>query len=161
MSPRAAPTLLLLTLGSAPVVAHAADAPSRVSLRWNAPDDCPDDAALVQAVEGVLGQPLTASREQQLAISVNVLGGSGGYSAKLSFKGPQGSQERFLEHPECGKLTEAVALLVALAIDPERVKARQPQVGPTPEAAPTKPEPVAPERNEPGSARTGRRSGVV
>lgn len=151
MSRRATLTLAVVLLYSAPVVSHAADAPPRVSMRWNAPDDCPDDAALMQAVEGLLGQALM-SQEQQLAISINVLGGSGGYSAKLSFKGPQGSLDRFLEHPDCSKLAEAVALLTALAIDPERVSAHQAQAGSTeqgPQPDLVTPKPVAPEPSEP------------
>lgn len=130
--------------------AHAADAPERVSLRWNAPDACPDDAELVRAVEGFLGQPLVESRQQQLSISVSVQVGASGFSANLSFKSPGGTQERFLEHPECGKLTEGVALLAALAIDPERVKARQAAAEttgnnePPPEPAPAPPKPEPP-----------------
>lgn len=130
--------------------AQAADAPERVTLRWNAPDTCPDDAQLVRAVEGFLGQPLVESREQQLAVSVTVQVGPGGFSAKLSFTSPAGTQERFLEHPECGKLTEGVALLAALAIDPDRVKARQASVEatgtrePPPEPALASPKSEAP-----------------
>ena len=146
--------------------ARAADAPPRVSLRWNAPDACPDDSQLVHAVEEVLGQPLSTSREQQLSVSINVLGDTGNFSAKLSFKSPQGTQERFLEHPDCGKLVEGVALLAALAIDPERVKARQteadtaagehaatePTPASTPPAPPSTPPPpavLAPARERP------------
>jgi hypothetical protein len=129
--------------------AQAADAPERVSLRWNAPETCPDDAQLVRAVEGFLGQPLVESREQQLSISVTVQVGPGGFSAKLSFKSPAGTQERFLEHPECGKLTEGVALLAALAIDPERVQARRASAEtgasePAPEPAPASPKSAVP-----------------
>jgi hypothetical protein len=76
-------------------------------------------------VEEFLGQPLSASRQQQLSVSINVVGNATSFSAKLTFSGAQGTQERFLEHAECDKLTQGVALLAALAIDPERVKARQ------------------------------------
>jgi hypothetical protein len=50
---------------------------------------------------------------------------STGYAAKVSFTSPEGSDERYLEHPSCAQLVNAVALVVALAIDPERVHARQ------------------------------------
>src|SRR6187402_57680 len=128
--------------------AHAADAPERVTLRWNAPGTCPDDAQLVRAVEGFLGQPLVESREQQLAVSVTVQVGPGGFSAKLSFTSPAGTQERFLEHPECGKLTEGVALLAALAIDPDRVKARQAAVETTGTREPPPEAPLASPKSE-------------
>lgn len=128
---------------------RAADALERVSLRWNAPDTCPDDAQLVRAVEGFLGQPLVESREQQLSVSVTVQVGPDGFAAKLSFKSPAGTQERFLEHPECAKLTEGVALLAALAIDPERVKARQASAAATTGEPPPEPAPVSPEPKSP------------
>jgi hypothetical protein len=133
--------------------AGAVDTSERVSLRWNAPDACPDDSELVHAVEEFLGQPLSASREQQLSVSINVLGSASSFSAKLTFTSPQGTQERFLEHAECDKLTQGVALLAALAIDPERVKARQaageaanaePEPAPAPAVAEAPPAPTAP-----------------
>jgi hypothetical protein len=147
---RGAVSMVVVVASLATAGAQAADAPERVSLRWNAPDTCPDDAQLVRAVEGFLGQPLVESREQQLSVSVNVQAGPGGFAAKLSFKSPGGTQERFLEHPECSKLTEGVALLAALAIDPERVKARQASVDttgtsePPPDPASASPRPEAP-----------------
>lgn len=97
----------------------------RVSLRWDAPEACPDDAQLVSAVSGLLGQPLSETRPQELAVRVHVHAGTGLFSAKLVFASPQGQDERFLEHPDCTKLMEAAAMLAALAIDPERVQARQ------------------------------------
>jgi hypothetical protein len=105
--------------------AEAQQATSHLSFRWEAPNECPDDARALAAVEGLLGQPLAEAREQELAISVNVQPGADGFAAKLLFVSPQGAQERDLEHPDCDKLLEAAALLAALAIDPERVRARQ------------------------------------
>jgi hypothetical protein len=93
-----------------------------------------------------LGQPLAEAREQRLAVAIHVQGSDQSFAAKLSFAGPQGTEQRFLEHPECAKLTEAAALLVALAIDPERVKSRQQAEGSTESAAvvPEDPRPAAP-----------------
>jgi hypothetical protein len=139
-----------LALGAGQV-GRAQPPPARVALRWNAPDECPDDAELIRAVEKFLGEPLTEAPAQALAISVNVAGSGATFAAKLGFKGPAGIEERYLEHPECPKLMEAVALLVALAIDPERVKARErepshdAQAASTPSAAPT-PAPTEPPR---------------
>ena len=97
----------------------------RVSLRWNAPEACPDDVSLTQAVEAYLGQPLSVTREQPLSILVDVTANAAGFAAKLRFKSPSGIEERELEHPECQKLTDAAALVIALVIDPARVNARQ------------------------------------
>jgi hypothetical protein len=77
-----------------------------------------------------------------------------GYAAKVSFSGPQGTDERYLEHPSCENLVQALALVVALAIDPERVHALQRTREPGSEA-PAPPEPPAsapsalPERSAP------------
>jgi hypothetical protein len=107
-------------------------------LRWNAPDECPDDVDVMHAIEGFLGEPLTDVHQQDLAISASVSAAKSGFTAQLRFKGAAGVENRSLEHPECEKLMEAVALLVALAIDPERVKARQATV----EEAKREPTPV-------------------
>lgn len=120
----------------------AAQTPGRVSLRWNAPDECPDDVQLVHQIEKLLVEPLP-DRGDGLALSVRVVvqgSVSAGYAAKLSFEGAQVKDLRDLEHPSCDKLLSAVALVVALAIDPERVHANQAAA----ESAPAPPEANAP-----------------
>ena len=124
MKPSVAIGPLFAALALATSVHAQAGAP-RVSLRWNAPDECPDDADVTHAIEGFLGEPLTDAHQQNLSISASVSAEKAGFTAQLRFKGAAGVESRSLEHPECEKLMEAVALLVALAIDPERVKARQ------------------------------------
>ena len=105
-------------------LAHAA--PAHVSLRWSAPDECPDDSQLVHQIEALLGQSLLETREQALSVRVSAQGDAEhGYAAKLSFTSPEGSEERVLEHPSCEKLVEALSLVIALAIDPERVRSTQ------------------------------------
>lgn len=113
-----------------------AQVPPRVTLRWNAPEACPDDAALLGAVESLLGRRLADAGAQQLSASIHVHGEPGAFSAKLVLTGVSGREERFLEHPECAKLADAVAVVIALAIDPEAVRARQNQLE---QGAPTAP----------------------
>ncbi len=108
---------------------------------------------MLREVEGFLGESLDRAAEQPLGVDARVQGDSShGYAAKLSFASARGSTERALEHPECAKLTEAVALLIALAIDPERVRAHQ-EAGAVEssslEAEPTPPEKSPPPRQEP------------
>ncbi|HKY34691.1 MAG TPA: hypothetical protein VJN18_02025 [Polyangiaceae bacterium] len=146
--------LLLVSAASGPTV--AAEGPRHVAVRYSAPDACPDDAQLVASVERFLGQPLREAREQELAASVMVQGSSGAFAAKLTFTSGRGTEERFVEDADCAKLADAAALLVALAIDPERVHAQQaaadapatePEVPPTArvvEAAPSPPAPSQP-----------------
>jgi hypothetical protein len=92
-----------------------------------APDECPDDVRLVHAIETLLGQRLPDAEEPPLLTArVHVQGSRDhGYAAKLSFTSAEGDEDRYLEHPSCEKLLDAVALVVALTIDPERVRATQ------------------------------------
>src|SRR5882757_1389028 len=118
---------VLVALGALLVVgmASAAGGAGHVSLRWAAPDECPDDVQLVHDVEALLGQSLLDAGEQALVVRAVVRSEAGGYSAALHFSSAQGEEERQLEHPSCDKLVQAVALVIALAIDPERVRATQ------------------------------------
>ena len=159
--------LLSTVLGAG--VARAETQPPRVELRWHAPRECPDTLALVRAVEDFLGQPLASAGEQQVAFEARVHGdATHGYAAKLSFVTARGPSERDLEHQDCQKLTEGLALLAALAIDPERVRARQaakdaggsvaliaepvpPQVAEPPALAPPMPAPAKVPKHPPTS----------
>jgi hypothetical protein len=89
-----------------------------VGVHWHAPALCPSEADLKQSIEARLGRPLYVG--SNLAISAEVQATEVGYSASLRFESPSGVDERVLEHPECGKLLEAVALVIALSIDPGR-----------------------------------------
>ena len=107
-------------------VASAQQGSAAISLHWSAPDECPDDVALVHQIERLLGQSLLEVREQSLAVWVTAYGdATRGYAAKVSFQSLQGREQRYLEHPSCRKLADAVSLMIALAIDPERVRATQ------------------------------------
>jgi hypothetical protein len=48
-----------------------------------------------------------------------------GYAAKLSFASARGNEVRYLEHADCAQLVHAFALVIALTIDPERVRVTQ------------------------------------
>ncbi|MEO7034995.1 MAG: hypothetical protein ABI548_13885 [Polyangiaceae bacterium] len=107
-------------------VALAQGSPGQVTLRWSAPDECPDDARLVHQIETLLGQSLLETKGQSLAVRATAQGNTAhGYSGKLVFSSAQGVEERLLVHPSCDKLVEAIALVIALAIDPERVQTTQ------------------------------------
>lgn len=147
MARRAALAVAMVALlGAAPI--RAEDTGHHVSFRWEAPSECPDDGQALAAVVDLLGQPLSEAREQELAITVNVRPVASGFSATLVFVSPQGTQERILEHASCEKLTEGAALLAALAIDPERVRARQAAIeaakGAPLDAVPKPPPPCVP-----------------
>jgi len=153
--------LLLAALGAS--AAEAEEAHPRVQLRWQAPLECPDDLALVTSIEGFLGQPVAKTREQQLAIEAHVVGDeSHGYAGKVTVVSAAGKNELSMEHQDCAKLTEAVALLMALAIDPDRVRALQQAptsnepVDDEPEAVPSPPPVLVKATPEPPPARRER-----
>jgi hypothetical protein len=112
--------------------------------------------ALLRAVEGFLGESLDEAANQAIAIDAQVQGDSAhGYAARLSFVSAHGNTARALEHPSCDKLTEGVALLVALGIDPERVRAQQGAVAAaTPKVVedPPPPPPTSPPNSAPAEA---------
>jgi len=94
----------------------------QLEVRWQAPGECPSDLSFLRLVEGFLGERLDRVDDQPLSIDAHVLGDtSHGYAAKLSFTSRESTTVRVLDHPDCNKLSEAAALLTALAIDPERV----------------------------------------
>jgi hypothetical protein len=76
----------------------------------------------VEQVEALLGQALDAPREQRLVIEGSVAAGLSGYTAELRFDSALGSDVRRLTHGDCGQLGKASALVIAIAIDPERVQ---------------------------------------
>jgi hypothetical protein len=132
----------LLVCVSAPSARAAAG--TRIDIRYDAPEACPDDARLVAGVEHFLGQPLRDAREQALAVKVTVMATPEGFAARLVFHGPRGVEERSAEDMDCDRLAEASALLVALAIDPERVNAQR-LAAETPPPLPVGPAPAPPE----------------
>jgi hypothetical protein len=106
----------LLTFGG------SAGAATRVS--WEAPASCPIEAEVASALERLLGEPLSTPRPQELTIQAEV-SGEKPFRVRLRITTERGSDERLLEHESCARLAEAAELVIALAIDPERVKQRQ------------------------------------
>lgn len=123
--------------------AHAENKTEPLSVHWDAPDSCPSEASLKQAVEAALGQPLKVARKQALSILASVSLGSAGYTATLRFQSPSGAEERTIDHPNCEKLMDATALVIALTIDPERVNAQQIKNQPESAATTQAPAPVS------------------
>lgn len=117
------------------------------ALTWQAPESCPERAVLTGRVEAFLGQSLEVRRAQQLKIDAIVQeDAAAGFVATVSVTTTEASYERRLDHQDCASLTEAAALVIALAIDPERVRAHQTEAAPnddadTPLAAPAAPAP--------------------
>ena len=107
-----------ITCLAAPATARAAD------LEWIAPAECPSRASVLDAVTRALG-PSSAADTTTLRARAVVENSGRGWRVQLST--PSG--ERTLEADTCEELGEAVALILALAIDPSR-GAAQPEPPP-------------------------------
>ena len=111
-----------------------ATAPS-VDVTWSAPVECPSQAAVLGEVRSILeGSTVTAHPVDARAAVTRT---RKGWHVELAIRSDQGSGERSLDADSCAELASAVALIVALAVDPTR-RALAP--APTP-PAPTPPTP--------------------
>lgn len=134
------------------VLTFGGSADAATSVGWVAPAGCPTEAEVASAVEVWLGEPLSTPRPQELAIQAEV-SGEKPFLVRLRITTERGTEERSLEHESCARLAEAAELVIALAIDPERVKQRQVEPGlaatvaqaQTVEGPPTAPAAEAPE----------------
>lgn len=74
-------------------------------------------------VEERLGQRLDAPREQSLSVDAKVARNDASeFEVSLFTDGQSGKGQRSLTNADCGKLAEAAALVIAIAIDPKRVE---------------------------------------
>lgn len=108
------------------------------SVRWEAPPECPDGAAVVAEISRRLGRPL-APAEAQVHGRVGREGR--GFVLRLELAAGERRESRELRDPSCGALADAAALLVVAAVAPQR-----PIVPDAPgEVAVAEPEPAGPE----------------
>lgn len=135
-----------------PMGARAEESRQRLTVEWRAPTPCPTAAELERAIGGHLGHSLHTTGQQPLAVTADVVEAGGHYRVRLRFESRSGVEERSLEHPDCSKLLDAAALLVALAIDPRGVTERQSVAAPpAPVGQPTSEDVQTP---SPGSSAT-------
>lgn len=122
---------------------------------WSAPSLCPGPAEFQAQVERLLRQPLSARRDQSMSVTGEVReDGAGAFRLELRMSTATGLQTRTLSHRDCRELTEAGALVTALAIDPNLVvepsgstsafPSSEPTALQPPSARAATPEPVAP-----------------
>lgn len=133
---------------------------------WSAPSQCPAPAEFQAQVERFLRQPLSARRDQSFSVAGDVRDdGVGAFRLELRTSTAAGQQTRTLTHRDCRELTEAGALVTALAIDPNLVVdspsstaafpvSSEPAAPPPLRARASIPEPVAPATARPASDRS-------
>lgn len=130
-----------------------------LELQWEAPESCPDEAALLQMVERYLGTPLSAvTLAAAPFIQAKVSEAEDGrFTLDLVLTSSSGTTERHIDNPACAVLAKATALAAAVAVEVavaereelERLEARsEPKIvepQPPPPAEP-EPEPRPPNR---------------
>jgi hypothetical protein len=114
-------------LASAAILAGAtasllARADDRVSLRWSAPQGCPSEAAVAAEVTRLLG-PSSVRPPRPVEATVTVTRVGEGFAAHLETTSSAGVRARDLHGATCAGVGDAVALILALAIDPAHVVA--------------------------------------
>lgn len=134
---------LVVGLGPAvePPIDPVVEGPAGLTLRWEAPAGCPDRAQVRDLVEATLGEVDEADEGGRRAVDV---GGRleahppEGYRLVLELNdGRAGTRE--LQGPSCRELSEAAALVIAMAIDP-RLLERGPGTPEGPSEVPGAPE---------------------
>ncbi|MFT3927929.1 MAG: hypothetical protein QM778_35705 [Myxococcales bacterium] len=153
-------SLFAAPLSSASAEVPSAPPPPRASLHWvRAPSaqDCIDGRELARRVESKLHRPVfEAPRDAQLIVEGSAVREGKTLRAELRTFDAQGkalgSREVVSERASCEELSETVAVVLAVMIDPAGALAPPPSGGVT-EPAPTEPAPPKPsEASEPTPA---------
>jgi hypothetical protein len=138
----AAPAAAREPIASTPS-AEAEDEP--LVVRWSAPPECPDRAALVQRIAALV----PGATGRGVAVEIDLHREATGLRGSLVLRTPWGSTTRVLEAERCEAVLEATALLVAIAIEPletERALAREHAAGVAPPTTREVPSPPSPRR---------------
>lgn len=150
MAPTLRSTLLLLAWC---MPNHAAATQlHRTEIHWEAVKGCPSESDVLRQIEERLGQSLEAPREQSLRLHAKVTKSKAGeFEVLLSSEGASGLGQRRLSNPDCAKLAEAAAFVMAIAIDPKLIERQHPVLeqgepprGQVPTADVATPAPTAP-----------------
>ena len=99
-----------------------------VDLRWDAPKRCPDEAALREQVDEILGGTLTQPRSRQLSVIAVVRDEGETLALRVFAVTEAGTRERALRYDrDCALLTRAAAVVIAITIDPASIGRLSPE----------------------------------
>lgn len=115
--------------GSSPSEAPAPPPASPADpFQWNAPAECPPASEVRASVEAHLGIPLSQLPDGSWSVVGTISSGADrGWAVDLVVHAPDGPTERTLHDPsDCAAVSDAAALLIAIAIDPDAVTASEP-----------------------------------
>lgn len=124
--------------------------PREYELRWSAPTECPSLSSIDEAVRRLLSGPPQGSGVARMEAVVEVHDGVYRLTLESSFRGATEVHE--VESEQCVPLAEAVALVIAIAIEPGLAAAEQEPIrdpagepGHLPETAPAARPPHTPD----------------
>lgn len=117
---------IFLAASVAAIAAIAAAEPRPITLRWTAPPGCPGEAALSARIDRLLGGP-PASTDRRLDAAGVVEATPQGFRLEVTLSsGASGTEStRILQGATCEAVTDAGALVIALAFDPDAVAAQE------------------------------------
>lgn len=107
------PVAVGLVLGPGPT-----EASRSIEVAWQAPADCPTQAAVEARVAELLGPAALAGPREFEGARGTVDGESGAWRLTLEIETRSGVGQRTVESEDCASLAEVAALVVALAVDP-------------------------------------------
>jgi hypothetical protein len=97
--------------------AYANDAPE-VEVRWEAPESCPGETEVRNAIAGAFAQSIDELDPGSIEVEARVKAESIGFSLDLTLKSPSGNSTKHLAAESCETLVGALAINVALAASP-------------------------------------------
>lgn len=86
-------------------------------VQWRAPAACPDADALAQRIGALVGEGTIDA-----PVTVDVEARGGGYAAELALEVDGRSLHRSLRADDCEALADATAVVIAVSVDPVRVR---------------------------------------
>lgn len=108
------------------LVAHPALAdPKRtpIALEWEAPASCPDRSQAIHKIEQLLRGPAEADEPVAARVEIKSIENARWSVRLLVTQASGGTGERYFEGASCERVADAVALILALTIDPVAVAA--------------------------------------
>ena len=129
-----------IVLGLCAATARASGEPGLVALEWVAPDACPDAAYVGREVDRLLAGTSPSGAPYLRARAEVHQSPSRAWNVELRTTGPNGPGFRTVAAESCRALADATALILALAVDPDRVAANRPKPAPLQDSVPPAPE---------------------
>ena len=126
-------------------VASAQAAPanaSQLSFAWAAPEGCASEQNVRARVDRILGTHATPHENVDARVRVVTDGST--YHAEIELNSAGQSSSRRVDDSSCDALADAVALIVALAVDPEAVAPKKEAPPPPAPVSPPSPSPSPP-----------------